>query len=67
MYHGGWNSSFGEIINASALYLTALYQFNMINVTETTNVNWFVCFDSLRPSQQFFSHMGTDLPALNQY
>ena len=24
-------------------------------------------FDSLRPSQQFFSHFGTDLPGLNQY
>ena len=27
----------------------------------------FVCFDSLRPSQHFFSHVGTGLPALNQY
>ena len=27
----------------------------------------FVCFDSLRPSQQFFSHVGTGLPGLNQY
>ena len=24
-------------------------------------------FDSLRPSQQFFSYVGTDLPGLNQY
>ena len=26
-----------------------------------------VCFDSLRPSQQFSSHVGTGLPGLNQY
>ena len=25
-----------------------------------------VCFDSLRPCQQFFNHVGTDLPELNQ-
>ena len=25
------------------------------------------CFHSLRPSQQFFSHVGTGLPRLNQY
>ena len=32
---------------------------------------WFeillVCFDSLCPSQQFFSYVGTGLPGLNQY
>ena len=27
----------------------------------------FVCFDSLRPSQQFFSHVSMSLPGLNQY
>ena len=27
----------------------------------------FVCFDSLLPSQQFFSYVGTGLPGLNQY
>ena len=27
----------------------------------------FVCFDSLHPSQQFFSHVGTGLPGLKQY
>ena len=27
----------------------------------------FICFDSLHPSQQFFSHVGTSLPGLNQY
>ena len=28
----------------------------------------YVCLiDSLRPSQQFFSHVGADLPGLNQY
>ena len=27
----------------------------------------FVCSDCLRPSQQSFSHIGTDLPVLNQY
>ena len=27
----------------------------------------FVLFDSLRPGQQFFSYVGTDLPVLNQY
>ena len=26
----------------------------------------FVCVDSLRPSQQFFIYVGTDLPELNQ-
>ena len=26
----------------------------------------FVCVDSLRPSQQFFSYVGTGLPELNQ-
>ena len=26
-----------------------------------------VCFDSLRPSPQFFSHVGMALPGLNQY
>ena len=26
----------------------------------------FVCFDSLRPCQQFFSHIETDLPGLSQ-
>ena len=26
---------------------------------------WFVC--SLRPNQQFFSHVGMGLPGLNQY
>ena len=26
----------------------------------------FVCFDSLHPSQQFFSHDRTGLPGLNQ-
>ena len=27
----------------------------------------FVCFNSLCPSQQFFSYVGTGLPRLNQY
>ena len=27
----------------------------------------FVCFDSLHPSQQFFSHARTGLSGLNQY
>ena len=27
----------------------------------------FVCFDSLHPSQQFFSHVRTGLSGLNQY
>ena len=27
----------------------------------------FVCFDSLHPCQQFFSHVGTGLSGLNQY
>ena len=27
----------------------------------------FVWFDSLRPSQQFFSYAGMGLPGLNQY
>ena len=27
----------------------------------------FVWFDSLCPSQQIFSHVGTDLPGLNHY
>ena len=27
----------------------------------------FVCFDSLHPSKQFFSHVGMGLPGLNQY
>ena len=27
----------------------------------------FVCFDSLHPSQQIFSHAGTGLLELNQY
>ena len=26
-----------------------------------------VCFDSYHPSQQFFSHVGTGLPGLNQH
>ena len=26
-----------------------------------------LCFDSLRPSRQFFSHVGTGLPGFNQY
>ena len=30
-------------------------------------VGTFVCFDSLRPSQQSFSYAGTGLPGLNQY
>ena len=34
-------------------------------------LNWlYPClfqFDSLRPSQQFFSYVGTGLPVLNQY
>ena len=28
---------------------------------------WFVCFNTLCPSQQFFSHVGTGLPGLNHY
>ena len=28
---------------------------------------WFDCFDSLCPSQYFFSHVGMGLPRLNQY
>ena len=28
---------------------------------------FFFLFDSLRPSQQFFSYVGTGLPGLNQY
>ena len=27
----------------------------------------FVCFDSLHPSQQFFIHVRTSLPVMNQY
>ena len=27
----------------------------------------FVCFDSLHPCQQFFSHVGKGFPGLNQY
>ena len=29
--------------------------------------NPFVCFDSVSPSQHFFSHVGTSLPGLSQY
>ena len=28
---------------------------------------WSFWFDSLHPSQPLFSHVGTDLPGLNQY
>ena len=31
------------------------------------NSLFFVCFDSLRPSQQSFSYVRTGLPGLNQY
>ena len=31
------------------------------------NPTIFVCFDSLHPSQQFLSYVGTGLPGLNQY
>ena len=41
------------------------------SVDQPTNlhslVNLFVCFDSLHPSQQFFSHVETGLPGLKQY
>ena len=29
--------------------------------------HYFVCVDSLHPSQQVFSHVGTCLPVLNNY
>ena len=32
-----------------------------------SNISLLVCFDSLHPSQQFFSHVGTGLPCLGQY
>ena len=31
------------------------------------NTRLFVCFDSLHPSQEFFSHVEQGLPKLNQY
>ena len=34
---------------------------------EGTMVKTYVCFDSLLPSQQFFSHVGKGLPGLKQY
>ena len=42
------------------------------SVSSQALYNWatalsFVCFDSLRPSQQFLSHVGTGLPELDQY
>ena len=37
-------------------------------VEGTVSLSLFVClFDSLRPSQQSFSYVGTGLPGLNQY
>ena len=38
-------------------------------VLRHANLNYiiFVCFESLRPSQQFFSYVGMSLPGLNQY
>ena len=30
-------------------------------------INFLIWFDSLQPSQQFFSYVGTGLPELNQY
>ena len=44
---------------------------NFVIVDETTKRQLlsclFVCFDSLRPSQQFSGHFGTGLPGLNQH
>ena len=45
------------------IYIDVCY----VNVTEKNNTILFVCFDSLRPSQQSFSYVGTDLPGFNQY
>ena len=33
---------------------------------EGTVMKTYVCFDSLRPSQHFFSHVGMGLPGLNR-
>ena len=30
-------------------------------------INMFVCFESLRPSQQFFSYVGMGLSGMNPY
>ena len=35
--------------------------------TQYKKVRYFVWFGSLRPSQQFFSYVGTGLLGLNQY
>ena len=39
------------------------------NLSSPRSPGWvlFVCFESLHPSQQFFSYVETGLPGLNQY
>ena len=38
-----------------------------MNEDQNTILSMLFAFDSLHPSQQFFSHAGTGLPGLNQY
>ena len=43
-----------------------VYHFPRHLVPQSSN-KVLVCFDSLRPSQQFFRYVGMGLPELNQY
>ena len=60
MPHFGINSfSKGSRLSNSVHYGTYMHRRN--------HAVSLLCFDSLRPSQQFFSHVRTGLPGLNHY
>ena len=54
---------------SSQFYCINFLVLNNLLFLEFTMEDMFVCFEALRPSQQFFSHVGTEptLPGFNQY
>ena len=54
-------------IQENIVYLKKL-NFTCENIKSCiSHVNFFFLFDSLHPSQLFFSYVGTGVPGLNQY
>ena len=60
-------SDFQASITFSQVYKTHSVGIYFRNWIKRNILVIFVCFDSLCPSQEFFSYVGTGLPGLNQY
>ena len=59
-----WLLCFGCVL---IFWYVPLFVCVLMYIPHGQDLDKFICFDSLRPSQQFFSHVGTCLAGSNQY